>query len=47
MGETLREHNNKLEEVFAQIRKYNLKIEPDKCKFLKTELPYLDVRLVW
>ena len=41
MGETLREHNNKSEEVFAQIRKYNLKIEPDKCEFLKSELQYL------
>ena len=41
MGETLKEHNEKLEEVFAQIRKYNSKIEPDKCEFLKTELQYV------
>jgi Reverse transcriptase (RNA-dependent DNA polymerase). len=30
-GESLKEHKEKLEDVFTQIRKYSLKIEPDKC----------------
>jgi len=41
LGETLREHNLKLHEVFTQLRHHNLKIEPDKCEFLRTELQYL------
>jgi hypothetical protein len=28
-------------EVFDRLRQYNLKIEPDKCEFLKTGLIYL------
>jgi hypothetical protein len=41
MGETLVEHNAKLKEVFSHLRKWNIKIEPDKCEFLKLELNYL------
>ena len=41
MGETLSEHNAKLKEVFSHLRKWNIKIEPDKCEFLKPELNYL------
>jgi hypothetical protein len=41
IGETLREHNVKLRRVFQKLREYNLKIEPDKCEFLKQELNYL------
>lgn len=41
MGETLEEHHRQLREVFGQLRKYNIKIEPDKCEFLKLELTYL------
>lgn len=41
MGETLAEHNKKLREVLGQLRKHNIKIEPDKCEFLKVELNYL------
>jgi hypothetical protein len=40
-GKTLEEHHMKLREVFNQFRKYHIKIEPDKCKFLKPELAYL------
>jgi hypothetical protein len=41
IGENLREHNQKLRGVFQKLREYNLKIEPDKCEFLKEELNYL------
>jgi hypothetical protein len=41
IGETLKEHNSKLGAVFQKIREYNLKIELDKCEFLKEELSYL------
>jgi hypothetical protein len=41
IGETLNEHNSKLSAVFQKLREYNLKIEPDKCEFLKEELNYL------
>ena len=40
-GETLQEHHARLREVFQKLRQFNLKIEPDKCEFLKTELNYL------
>jgi hypothetical protein len=41
MGETLEEHNDKLREVFSHLKQWNIKIEPDKCEFLKIELNYL------
>jgi hypothetical protein len=44
IGETFKEHNSKLRRVFQRLRDYNLKIEPDKCEFLKEELNYLGVR---
>ena len=37
-GATLEEHNERLREIFVRLRQFNLKIEPDKCEFLKTEL---------
>jgi hypothetical protein len=40
-AETLQEHNERLREVFERLRQFNLKIEPDKCEFLKTEISYL------
>ncbi|KDR23651.1 Retrovirus-related Pol polyprotein from transposon 17.6, partial [Zootermopsis nevadensis] len=40
-GETLEEHHVKLREVFEKLRECNIKIEPDKCEFLKVELNYL------
>jgi hypothetical protein len=41
LGETLKEHNSKLRDVFQKLREFNIKIEPDKCEFLKEELSYL------
>jgi hypothetical protein len=41
IGETLKEHNSKLRGVFQKLSEWNLKIEPDKCEFLKEELNYL------
>jgi hypothetical protein len=41
LGETLSEHHTKLREVFEQFRKFNIKIEPDKCEFLRLELTSL------
>ena len=40
-GETLQEHHERLREIFERLRQFNLKIEPDKCEFFKTELNYL------
>ena len=40
-GETMSEHNAKLREVLERIREYNVKLQPDKCEFMKTELAYL------
>ena len=37
-GETLQSHNDRLREVFARLRMHNLKLQPDKCKFLKKKL---------
>jgi hypothetical protein len=41
LGETLAEHHAKLRDVFEQFRKFNIKVEPDKCEFLRPELTYL------
>ncbi len=40
-GKNLSDHNNKLREVFERLQKHNLKIQPDKCEFLKQECLYL------
>lgn len=40
-GRTLEEHNRNLSDVFARLRQTNLKLNPQKCNFLKTELLYL------
>lgn len=37
----LRKHNLKLIEIFERLRKFNLKLRPEKCKFLKKEICYL------
>jgi hypothetical protein len=37
----LKVHNERLKEVFARLRSYNLKLQPDKCKFLRREVLYL------
>jgi len=40
-GENLGVHNERLREVFDRMRKYNLKLQPDKCEFLRKEVSYL------
>jgi len=40
-GETLQVHNDKLRDVFARLRMHNLKLQPNKCEFLRKEITYL------
>ena len=40
-GKTLYDHNEKLVEIFERLRINNLKLQPDKCEFLKRECVYL------
>lgn len=40
-GKNLENHNRNLMEVFQRLRKVNLKLNPQKCEFLKKELLYL------
>ena len=44
-AETLQLHNDKLREVFARLRFHNLKLQPDKCEFLRKEVSYLGHKL--
>lgn len=37
----IQEHHEKLAEVFERLRVHNLKLNPDKCQFLKKEIIYL------
>lgn len=39
------DHNEKLKEIFEQFRKFNLKLEADKCEFLMSELGFWDTLL--
>jgi hypothetical protein len=41
LRETLAEHHAKLREVLERFRKFSIKVEPDKCEFLRQELTYL------
>jgi len=38
---TIHEHITRLTEVFKRLRNANLKIQPDKCEFLRKEVAYL------
>lgn len=40
-GSTIQEHNRNLAIVFQRLREVELKLQPDKCEFLKPELEYL------
>jgi hypothetical protein len=40
-AKSLSEHDAKLREVLERLRKHNLKLQPDKCEFLRTEVTYL------
>jgi len=45
IGRTQQEHKEKLREAFRRLKKANLRINPDKCQFLKQELLYLGHRV--
>jgi len=38
---SLVDHDRKLRDVFRRLRKYNLKLQPDKCEFLRKEVTFL------
>ena len=38
---SLVDHDRKLRDVFRRVRKYNLKLQPDKCEFLRKEITFL------
>jgi hypothetical protein len=40
-GISLVVHDNKLREILARLRKYTLKLQPEKCEFLRKEVDYL------
>lgn len=40
-ADNLENHNRKLKEVFERFSNCNLKLQPDKCEFLKREVMYL------
>lgn len=40
-GETLEEHNARLERVFDRLREHHLKIKISKCQFLRDEILFL------
>lgn len=40
-GNSLEHHNQNLREVFQKLREHNLKLQPDKCEFLRNEVAYL------
>jgi len=41
IGTSLEDHQKQLKEVFERLRKYNLKLQPLKCEFLRKEVVYL------
>lgn len=41
-GSMIQQHNNNLAIVLQRLRELGLKIQPDKCEFLKPELEYLE-----
>jgi hypothetical protein len=44
-GENLKVHNERLRDIIARLRSHNLKLQPDKCEFLRKEVLYLGHRL--
>jgi hypothetical protein len=40
-GSSLKDHQNKLEQVFTRLRLHKLKLQPAKCAFLRKEVLYL------
>lgn len=41
IGCSIDHHLNNLEQIFKRLRHYNLKLNPQKCKFFRTEVTYL------
>ncbi|VVC26736.1 Integrase, catalytic core,Macro domain,Retropepsins,Zinc finger, CCHC-type,Ribonuclease H- [Cinara cedri] len=41
IGTSLEDHINQLKNVFGRFQKYNLKLQPSKCEFLRKEVCYL------
>lgn len=40
-ADNLENHNKRLVEVFERLSRFNLKIQPDKCEFMRREVMYL------
>jgi len=40
-GPNLKEHNKRLIQVLDRLREHDLKLQPDKCEFLRKEVIYL------
>lgn len=40
-SDTLEEHDRRVRRLFNRLREANLKLQPDKCEFSKTEVAYL------
>lgn len=38
---SIEEHDVKIRKILKRLRKYNLKLQPDKCEFLRKEVAYL------
>lgn len=41
IGTSLENHLKQLREIFTRLHKYNLKLQPTKCEFLRKEVIYL------
>ena len=41
LGNTIHEHNKNLIDLLQRLKELRLKVEPDKCKYLRLELEYL------
>ena len=42
---SLADHDRKLRDVFGRLRKNNLKLQPDKCEFLRKEVTFLGLKI--
>ena len=40
------DHDRKLRDVFRRLRKYNLKLQPDKCEFFRKEVTFLRYKIL-
>jgi len=41
----LTDHSQKITDIFERLRRYNLKLQPSKCEFLRKEVTYLGHRI--